>query len=66
MLRYQVEGMSCGHCVQAVTNAVKGVDPRAEVNVDLDAKTVTVQNSDRKAELAAAIADAGYAVTGSS
>lgn len=28
MLRFNVEGMSCGHCVGAVTRAVQGLDPR--------------------------------------
>ena len=32
---FQVQGMTCGHCVRAVTEAVKSVDPQAEVKVDL-------------------------------
>lgn len=44
MLRYQVEGMSCGHCVQAVTGAVKTLDPQADVTVDLAAKAVSVRS----------------------
>jgi copper chaperone len=62
MLSFQVEGMSCGHCVQSVTEAVQGVEPRAEVAVDLAAKRVTVQGSDRRDAIAQAITDAGYAV----
>ena len=44
MLRFQVDGMSCGHCVQAVTQAVTSVDPKAEVTVDLRAKRVSVES----------------------
>lgn len=62
MLRYQVEGMSCGHCVQAITRAVKAVDPAAEVAVDLGAGRVTVQNSQKAEAIAGAIAQAGYTV----
>jgi len=62
MLRLNVDGLSCGHCVGAVTRAVQAVDPKAEVRVDLAARTVEAHtNADREA-LAAAIANAGYAV----
>lgn len=63
MLRYPVEGMSCGHCAQAVTKAVQGVEPTARVAVDLDAKRVTVEYSDQTEAIASAIEQAGYSVT---
>lgn len=62
MLRYNVEGMTCGHCVQAVAKAVQGVEPTARVSVDLDAKRVTVENSDQTEAIASAIEQAGYSV----
>ncbi len=62
MLKFDVDGMSCGHCVQAVTRAVKSVDPQAEVKVDLQAKTVEAATSADPRRVSAAIAEAGYAV----
>ena len=62
MLRFQVEGMSCGHCVAAITEAVKAVDAKAQVQVDLAGKSVSVEGSDLKEAIATAIADAGYEV----
>lgn len=62
MLSFEVEGMTCGHCVQSVTKAVQGVEPTAVVAVDLAGKRVTVQGSERREAIAQAIADAGYAV----
>jgi copper chaperone len=38
MLRLNLEGMSCNHCVRSVTEAVMSVDPKAEVHIDLAAK----------------------------
>jgi copper chaperone len=35
---FSVEGMTCGHCVRAVTDAVRNQDPAASVNVNLAAK----------------------------
>ncbi len=37
-----VEGMSCSHCVNAVTKAVTALEGVSEVNVDLEGKTVSV------------------------
>jgi copper chaperone len=59
---FQVQGMSCGHCVGAVTQAVKSVDPQAEVNVDLASGKVEVQSGQDHAAIARAIEEEGYKV----
>jgi copper chaperone len=59
---FNVQGMSCGHCVGAVTQAVKGVDPQAEVKVDLASGKVEVQSELERAEIAKAIEEEGYTV----
>jgi len=59
---FQVQGMSCGHCVGAVTNAVKSVDPQAEVKVDLASGRVEVQTGQDRAAIAKAIEEEGYKV----
>ena len=65
MLQLNVKGMTCGHCVRAVTNAVREVIPDAEVNVSLEGGKVTVVGPhdipvDR---ITSAIANEGYEVT---
>ena len=35
---FNVQGMSCGHCVKAITQALQAKDPAASVRVDLAAK----------------------------
>jgi copper chaperone len=59
---FQVQGMSCQHCVRAVTQAVQEVDPSALVTVDLAAGRVQVQSEKDRGELARVIADEGYTV----
>lgn len=59
---FQVQGMSCGHCVNAVTQAVKSVDPQAEVKVDLASGKVEVQSQRDRGAIAAAIEEEGYRV----
>ncbi|MDP1616594.1 heavy-metal-associated domain-containing protein [Phenylobacterium sp.] len=60
MLRYQVDDMSCGHCVAAITAAVKGVDPTAQVAIDLSRKAVEVITSAADSDVSDAIREAGY------
>ena len=59
---FNVQGMTCGHCVKAVTQAVKGVDANAEVQVDLATGKVEVRSDSDRAALAEAIREEGYAV----
>lgn len=65
MYTLQVEKMSCGHCVNAVTKAVQAVDGQAKVQVDLAQKTVQVDSSSPVDRITAAIVVAGYPVTDS-
>lgn len=59
---FDVQGMTCGHCERAVTQAVKSVDPAAEVKIDRASGKVEVQTTQPREELARAIAEEGYTV----
>jgi len=61
---FNVQGMSCGHCANAVTQAVKSIDPAAQVKVDLASGKVEVQSQQDHAAIAKAIEDEGYKVAG--
>jgi copper chaperone len=63
MYQLQVENMSCGHCVGAVTKAVHAIDAGAKVEIDLATKSVKIDSATPLAPLKSAIADAGYPVT---
>jgi copper chaperone len=65
MYELQVEGMSCGHCVGAVTRSVKEVDAAATVNIDLATQKVQVESTAALADIAAAVEEAGYPVKSS-
>lgn len=59
---YQVTGMTCGHCVAAVTREVEALEPVSDVRVDLESGGVTVV-SERPLtdeEIAGAVDEAGY------
>ncbi|HEX5311728.1 heavy-metal-associated domain-containing protein [Aquabacterium sp.] len=58
----QVKGMSCQHCVKAVTKAIQHQDPEASVTVDLPQGQVVVQSTLTRDAVAQAIAEEGYEV----
>jgi copper chaperone len=60
---FNVQGMTCGHCERTVTQAVKSVDPAAEVKIDRTTGKVDVQSDQPHEAIARAIAEEGYAVT---
>jgi copper chaperone len=60
--RFEVQGMTCGHCARAVTEAVKRVDASAQVEVDLTAGRVDVKSARDREPIAAAIREEGYTV----
>jgi copper chaperone len=62
MIEMKVEGMSCQHCVKAVTQAVQDVDQNASVKIELAEGRVSVESHSPRDALAAAIEDAGYSV----
>jgi copper chaperone len=59
---FDVSGMTCGHCEKAVTQAVRQIDPQAQVSIDRSQGRVDVVSSQPREVLAKAIADEGYRV----
>ncbi|PWE38504.1 copper resistance protein CopZ [Pseudomonas prosekii] len=57
---FNVQGMSCGHCVKAITQALQAKDPAASVRVDLAAKEVGVESALTSDQVIAAITEQGY------
>jgi copper chaperone len=67
--RYTVAGMTCGHCVSAVTEELTALPGVQDVRIDLVAggdSTVTVTSEGPLADdvVRDAVDEAGYAVTG--
>jgi copper chaperone len=62
---FAVVGMSCGHCVAAVTAEVSKIAGVTKVDVDLAAGVVTVESTDvvDHGAFGEAIDEAGFAVT---
>jgi copper chaperone len=55
MITFIVTGMSCGHCAQAITKAVKTLDPEATITIELDKGRVQIDSDLPADEFQAAI-----------
>ncbi len=57
-----IRGMTCGHCVNAVTDAISKLDGVTRVEVDLATGVATVDSDQPldRAALAGAVDEAGY------
>ncbi len=62
---FKIGGMTCQGCVNAVTKALKRLDPAAEVSVDLSSGRVSIEGAIERAAAEHAIETAGFVFEGS-
>lgn len=60
MLTFDVQDMTCEHCVGAIARAVKEIDANARVDVQLAGKRVMIDSDVAAAKFTEAIREAGY------
>lgn len=60
--KIMIEGMSCGHCVKHVQEALGGLNDVSSVEVNLAEKYAVVETTVEDSQLQEAIDDAGYDV----
>lgn len=60
MQQYRIPDMSCAHCVATVTQAIRSVDPRAQVEVSLASGTVRVETEAAAQAVQDSLRSAGY------
>jgi copper chaperone len=63
MLDLHIPDMSCGHCRKAIESAVRGVDPSATLDFDMEARRASVDTRTEQTEVIKALAKAGYPAT---
>jgi copper chaperone len=55
-----VEGLTCGHCVKAVTAAIQALDAAAKVDITLASGALRAETVLSAARVAEAVAGEGY------
>ena len=64
MYEVKVSGMTCGSCANSIGFALKSIDPKVEVTVDLKTQTVKVKSDKEQNAITTLIEEAGYPVLG--
>jgi copper chaperone len=59
-VKFRVPDMTCGHCVQTITEAIHGIDPGAKVLALLDSHELAIDTQATAATLETAIRAEGY------
>ena len=60
MLRFYIPNMTCGGCASSVSKALQVAAPDAAIEVDLDAKEVSVDGIPDDATVQSAVEGAGF------
>jgi copper chaperone len=61
MVTFEVQDMTCGHCVSSITKAVRAIDQGAQVSADLATHRVQIgPTRSEGSQLSDAIRGAGY------
>ena len=63
MIEFDVPTIATDKCAAKIRNAVKGVDPRARCDVDLEAKRVAVESMLPPMDLVEAMEEVGFLAT---
>ncbi len=63
-LTLKVPDISCEHCAATISNSIHVLQPNAKVDVDVKAKTVTVESDASEESIKQSIVSAGYHIEG--
>ncbi len=63
-LKLNVPNIACEDCAAKISESIHVVEPDAKVNVDVKAKTVTVEAKSSEESIKQAIVAAGYHIEG--
>ena len=60
MQEFEIQSMSCGGCASRIAQAVKNLDAKAKIEVDLPNKMVRIETTEDRACVTSALTEAGY------
>lgn len=63
-LKLKVPNMSCEDCAEKISDSIHVMEPDAKVDVDVKAKTVTVESEASEESIKQAVVAAGYHIEG--
>ncbi|KAA0911100.1 heavy-metal-associated domain-containing protein [Pusillimonas sp. ANT_WB101] len=63
MIEFEVKNMTCEHCVETITRAVKETIPQATVHIDLRQHVVRIEGTSDTEAIHRVIREVGYTPT---
>lgn len=60
MQEFEIQSMSCGGCASRIVQAVKNLDTKAKIEVDLPNKMVRIETTEDRASVISVLTEAGY------
>jgi copper chaperone len=63
-LKLNVPDISCNNCAETISESIRVVEADAKINIDVGAKTVTVESSASEESIKQAIVAAGFTIDG--
>ncbi|WP_375473380.1 heavy-metal-associated domain-containing protein [uncultured Nostoc sp.] len=63
-LKLKVSNIACEGCAEIITESIHVMEPEAKVDVNINAKTVTVESEASEESIKQVIVAGGYAVEG--
>lgn len=63
-LKLNVPSIVCDGCAQTITESIHTMEPDAQINVDVQAKTVTIESEASEETIKQAIVAVGHTVEG--
>lgn len=63
MLEFEIQAMTCGHCVATITRTLTAIDPSAKVLAELPTHRLRVETTLPRAQVEHALRDADYPPT---
>ncbi|MNJ96725.1 Heavy-metal-associated domain protein [compost metagenome] len=62
MYEFKVQGLTCKNCVKSLKEAIHSIDPKADLEVNLPAQTIKVQNAIDLKSIEGVIEKEGYPI----
>lgn len=60
---FSIPDMTCGHCRASVTEALKGLDPTAKIEIDLEARRLRFEGTASAEAVIGALDEVGFDAT---
>ena len=59
-MKFHIANMTCGGCARGITSAIKGIDPDATLNIDLQNRIVEINTTVSEEQVISTLSESGF------